>query len=107
MNKYSADGSHLNNRFPIGGTETLSKDFDYFLTSNSTLTMPDVTGYIGGERFSVVAAIAATSSTLAVNSSQSELIKASNGESDTDFNLTNIGVSFEFVFNATTGNWEV
>ena len=92
---------------PISGTVTLDKNSDSFIAANSTLTFPDVTTFTGGESVKVVAAIAATLSTLTVDGTDGELIKTSSGGSDTVFNLTNTGVSFEFIFNALTGNWEV
>ena len=95
------------NRVPISGASTTPVGFDYFATANATITMDDVTNFTGGERFTVVAAIAATSSTLTVDGTDGELIETSSGGSDTVFNLTNTGVSFEFIFNAVTGNWEV
>ena len=92
---------------PVSGTVTLSKNKSYFLTANSATVLPNVTGFTGGETVTISAAIAAVASTLTVNGSQGELIKTSSGGSDTVFNLTSTGVSFEFIFNAVTGNWEV
>jgi hypothetical protein len=97
----------LKKRTTATGTATFLIGVEYFLTANSTITMPDVTGFTGGERFKVVASIAAVSSTLTVDGTQSELIKTSTGGSHTVFNLTNTGVNFEFIFNAVTGHWEV
>ena len=92
---------------PVSGNITLSKNKSYFLTSDSIALFPSVVGFIGGESVTVIASIAAVASSLTVNGSQGELIKTSSGGSDTAFNLTNTGVSFEFIFNAVTGNWEV
>tara|TARA_R110000850_G_C9846834_1_gene454858 strand:- start:453 stop:944 length:492 start_codon:yes stop_codon:yes gene_type:complete len=92
---------------PVSGIATLTKNSDSFITANSTLKLPDVTSFTGGESVKVVAAIAAVTNTLTVDGTQSELIKTSSGGSDTVFNLTSTGVSFEFIFNAVTGNWEV
>jgi len=97
----------LKKRTVISGVATISEGIEYFLSANATITMPNVSAFVGGERFKVVASIAATSSTLTVDGSSGELIKTSTGGSDTVFNLTNTGVNFEFIFNKLTGNWEV
>lgn len=95
-------------RIPISAALTIVKGFDYFATTNSTIAMPNVTGFTGGERFTIAAAITATLSTLTVDGTQSEEIAPRNGDpTDTSFDLTTVGVSFEFIFNAVTGNWEV
>lgn len=106
-NPVGAATGETSGKKPISGTVTLAKNSDSFITANSTLTFPDVTTFAGGESVKVTAAIAATLSTLTVDGTQAELIKTSSGGSDTVFNLTNTGVSFEFIFNAVTGNWEI
>lgn len=95
-------------RTPVSDIVTVEEGFDYMATANSTITMPDVTGFVGGEQFTIKAALAATLSTLTVEGSQGEEITPRNGgPDDTVFNLMTIGVIFEFTFNIVTGNWEV
>tara|TARA_R110002020_G_scaffold147185_2_gene322338 strand:- start:5964 stop:7004 length:1041 start_codon:yes stop_codon:yes gene_type:complete len=98
----------LKKRAPVSGVSTTPVGFDYFATANATITMDDVTGFVGGERFSIVAGKGVIGSTLTVDGSDDEVIEPANGNpTDTVFNLTTAGVSFEFIFNAVTGNWEV
>jgi hypothetical protein len=102
------DIAKLKKRTPITGVSTVPAGFDYFATANATITMDDVTDFTGGERFTIVASLAATLSTLTVDGTQSEEIAPRTGTAtDTVFDLTTIGVEFEFIFNAVTGNWEV
>lgn len=98
----------LKKRVPALGVVTIESGGDYFATANTIATMPDVTGFTGGERFTIVAAKGIVGSTLTVDGTQSEEIEPANGDpTDTVFDLTTVGVSFEFIFNAVTGNWEV
>ena len=98
----------LTKRTIVDGVVTTSIGLDYFASVDATITMADVTGFVGGERFSIVAGKGVTGSTLTVDGAQGEEIEPANGVStDTAFNLTTVGVSFEFIFNAVTGNWEV
>lgn len=98
----------LKKRTPVTGASTTPVGFDYFATVNATITMDNVTGFTGGERFTIAAAKGIVGSTLTVDGTGGEVIEPANGDpTDTVFNLTTVGVSFEFIFNAVTGNWEV